>query len=204
MRGWINGPVFRAFCGVAAGFLLNFCISNRLFAADFTVSSPGYFYTFNGVTGQNPTLTLVRGKTYTFSINTSSIHPFEIVPGTGVSNNNIYHGTITYTVPTNAANYSYICSIHGFGGSIMTVAPTPPPPPPTVAIVGFSATTNLTIRSTGATNWSVLPQYSTNLGTTNWYALTVQTNRYNNGTNETICGRPPGSSVFIRIRAQQN
>ena len=105
MRGWINGPVFRAFCGVAAGCLLNFCISNRLFAADFTVSSPGYFYTFNGVTGQNPTLTLVRGKTYTFSINTSSIHPFEI-QSPGVISNNIYHGTIFYTVPTNAAIFS--------------------------------------------------------------------------------------------------
>ena len=169
-------------------------------AADFTVSSPGYYYTFNGLSGQNPTLTLIRGRTYTFSVNASSIHPLEIL-SPGVSNNNIYHGTITYTVPTNAANYSYICSIHGFGGNITTVAP---PPPPAVSIVGFSASTNLTIRSTGASNWSVLPLYSTNLGTTNWYALTVQTNRYSNGTNETICGRPPGNSVFIRIRAQPN
>jgi hypothetical protein len=42
------------------------------------------------------------------------------------------------------------------------------------------------------------------LSTTNWYSLTVQTNRYSNGTNETICGRPPGNAVFIRVKAQQN
>jgi hypothetical protein len=33
----------------------------------------------------------------------------------------------------------------------------------------------------------------------------VQTNRFANGTNETICGFPPGASnVFLRIRAQRN
>jgi hypothetical protein len=179
---------------------LSFC-SQSVLAADFTVTSPGFFFSINGQS--NPTLTLVRGKTYTFSVSTSFDHPFEI-ESAGVSNNNITHGTITYTVPTNAANYDYICSIHFFGGAINTVAPPAPPVPPTVKIVGFSVTTNLTIRSTGTSTWSVLPQFSTNLSTTNWYSLTVQTNRYSNGTNETICGRPPGNAVFIRVKAQQN
>jgi hypothetical protein len=40
----------------------------------FAVTSLGCFYTFAGLSGQNPQLTLVRG-TYTFKINTSSIHP---------------------------------------------------------------------------------------------------------------------------------
>jgi len=172
---------------------------SRLVAADFTVTSPGYYFLINSQS--NPTLTLVRGKTYTFAVSTSSIHPFEI-ESPGATNNNISHGTITYTVPTNAANYGYICSIHGFGGMINTVAPPPPPVPPTVKIVGFSLTTNLTIRSTGTSTWSVIPQFSTNLATTNWYALTVQTNRYANGTNETICGRPGGDPLYIRVNSQ--
>ena len=33
------------------------------------------------------------------------------------------------------------------------------------------------------------------------FALTVQTNRFLGGTNETICGRPPDSNVFIRVKA---
>src|SRR5262249_23615046 len=82
------------------------------FAADFSVTSPGLSYTINGM-ANTPKLTLVRGKTYTFAISTSSIHPFEILgtPVGSVVNNNISSGTITFHVPTNAVNYSYICSI---------------------------------------------------------------------------------------------
>src|SRR5579872_641391 len=64
-------------------------------AVDFTVQSPGYYYSING-SAANPTLTLVRGKTYTFQISASSIHPFYI-ESPGVQNNNISSGTITYT-----------------------------------------------------------------------------------------------------------
>src|SRR6516225_5402412 len=72
--------------------------SQNAAAADFSVTSPGFFYSISGQSGQNPDLTLVRGKTYTFSINTSPIHPFKIL-SKGVSNNNINSGTITFTVP---------------------------------------------------------------------------------------------------------
>jgi hypothetical protein len=91
----------------------------------FTVTSPGFFYSFAGLSGQNPQLTLVRGGTYTFKINTSSIHPFEILfaPPGSVIKNNISSGTITFNVPTAAANYRYHCSIHLFGNTIITVAP---------------------------------------------------------------------------------
>src|SRR6266487_510126 len=128
-------------------------------AAEFSVTSPGFFYSFNGGATQNPILSLVRGKTYTFAINTSSIHPFEIIgaPPGSVINNNISSGTLTFNVPTNAVIYTYICSIHSFGNSIVTVAP---PPPPTIQIVGMSVTTNIVLRSTGTNTWSVLPQYS--------------------------------------------
>jgi len=91
----------------------------------FAVTSPGFSYTFAGLSGQNPPLTLVRGGTYTFKINTSSIHPFEILgaPPGSVINNNISSGTITFKVPAAAANYGYHCSIHGFGNTITTVDP---------------------------------------------------------------------------------
>src|SRR5580765_7841793 len=95
-----------------ATVLVSFLLLQTVFAADFTVTSPGFFYAING-NQPNPTLTLVRGRTYTFAVNSSSIHPFEIL-STGVVNNNISQGIITYTVPTIASNYSYICSIHGF------------------------------------------------------------------------------------------
>jgi len=167
-------------------------------AADFTVTYPGSsVYAING-SGGNPTVTVVRGELYTFQINnTSSSHPFRILNSSGVTNNNIFNGTITWRVPTNAVNYRYDCSIHHFGGQILTV------PPPTFRIVKLSVGPSLVVKSTG-TNWNLTPQYSTNMGGTNWFALTVQSNRFNNGTNETFCGRPPVSNAFVRIRAQRN
>lgn len=168
-------------------------------AADFNVTSPGSFYSINGAS-PNPVLTLVRGETYTFAITTSSTHPFQIISPAGTTTgNNTSSGTITFRVPTNAVNYSYRCSIHGFGSTIVTV------PPPTIRIVKTDVRTNLVVlRSTGTNNWTLRPQFSTNLAGTNWFALTVQSNRFSNGTNETFCGRPPGTNVFIRIRAERN
>jgi hypothetical protein len=178
--------------------LLLLLLAGRLKAADFTITSPGFFYSING-TGPNPTLTLVRGKTYTFAVNAALSHPF-LINSPGVVNNNVSSGTITYTVPTLASNYTYICSIHGFGGKILTIAPATSPPP-TIKLLNLTVGNNLTVLSTGTNTWSVIPQFSTNLSTTNWFALTVLTNRFLNGTNETICGRPPGENVFIRIQS---
>jgi hypothetical protein len=167
-------------------------------AADFVVTSPGYSYTINGVVN-TPVLTLVRGETYTFAIETALNHPFQInSPAGTTTGNNTSLGTITFRVPTNNAIYSYTCSIHGFGNTILTI------PPPNIRIVKMDLGTNLVLRSTGTNNWTLKPQFSTNLGRTNWFALTVQSNRFNNGTNETFCGRPPGTNVFIRIRAERN
>ena len=171
----------------------------RLFAADFSVASPGFSYTINA-SANNPTLTLVRGRTYTFAVNTSSIHPF-LIQSTGVSNNNINQGTITFTVPNVASNYTYICSIHFFGGQILTVPP-PPPPPPTIKILSLSVSSNIVMRSTGTNTWSVIPEYKTNIIGTNWFALTVVSNFFSSGTNETICGLPPSEPAFLRIRSQ--
>src|SRR6266446_5707629 len=187
-------------CPLAAA-VVSFLFSQAVLAADFNVTSPGFFYAING-NQPNPTLTLVRGQTYTFAINTDSIHPFEII-SPGVQNNNISQGTITYTVPNVASNYNYICSIHGFGAQIITVAPAPPPPP-TIRILSLAVSNNVVLRSTGTNGWSVNPECSTNLAATNWFALSVLSNSFLNGINETICGRPPGTNVFLRIRSQPN
>ncbi len=185
----------------AATVLLSLGLLNvpSLFAADFAVTSPGYLYAING-NQPNPTLTLVRGKTYTFAVNASAIHPFYI-ESAGVANNNISQGTLTFTVPNVASNYAYICSIHGFGGQILTVAPTPPPPPK-IKILSLTVSSNIVMRSTGTNTWSVIPEYTTNLIGTNWFALTVVSNFFSSGTNETICGRPPSEPAFLRIRSQ--
>ena len=172
-------------------------------AADFSVRTPNAQFAFqiNGV--DSPTLTLVRGATYTFDVQTTvGFHPFHI-ESPGVDNNDIDTGTITYTVPTNEVNYFYNCAIHGdlMRGEILTVAP---PPPPIFRILSLSVSTNLLLTSTGTNTWSIHPEFNTNLSTTNWFALTVLSNRFSNGTNETFCGRPPGNAVFIRIRAQPN
>ena len=172
-------------------------------AADFNVTTPGFFYSINGLPTHNPTLTLVRGKTYTFAVNADPSHPFEI-KSKGVANNNKSSGTITFTVPDVASNYQYICSIHLFGGTIVTVPANTTPPPPTINILNVSVTTNIVLTSTGTNGWGVIPEFRTNLASTNWSALSVTTNRFANGINETICGRPPADTVFIRIRSQPN
>lgn len=91
-------------------------------AIDFVVTSPGFNFQFSGVVGLNPVLTLTRGRTYRFSIQTSSIHPFEILdaPPGSVTNNNISDGILTFAVPAGPDTYRYHCSIHAFGNQIQT------------------------------------------------------------------------------------
>ena len=172
--------------------------SSQAATADFAITSPNFYYVTNGTAVQNPTLYLMRGKAYTFSINTSSIHPFKInsagAPSTGMTS-----GSFTYTVPMAVSNYTYQCTVHGFGGQIITYGP---PPAPSVKIVNLKVTTNVVIRSTGTNNWSVNPEYKTDVTSTAWAPLTVTSNFYLLGTNETICGKPPGTNIFIRVRAQ--
>jgi hypothetical protein len=166
-------------------------------AADFTVTTPGgqFLFVING--SNSPALTLVRGQTYTFAVQTSANHPFHI-ESPGVQNNDITTGVITYTVPTNAINYSYSCVIHPWMfGDIVTVEP------PSIQIFSLAVGSNLVLTSTAPTNWVVQPEFSTNLLGTNWYALTVQTNRPVNDKLETICGRPEGDSVFVRLKASR-
>jgi hypothetical protein len=180
------------------------CALPAALAADFTVTTPGGQFAFNINGANSPSLTLVRGRTYTFAVETSSFHPFR-VNSADVINNNITSGTLTYTVPTNGANFTYDCTVHGASmkGTILTVAP---PSLPMVRILSISVGTNILLRSTGTNTFTVMPEYKTNLTSTNWFALTVQTNRLADGTNDTICGLPQGAgnALFIRIKSQQN
>ena len=181
------------------------CALPAAFGADFTVTTPGGQFAFNINGVDSPSLTLVRGRTYTFQVNTTpGLHPFR-VNSAGVVKNNITSGTLTYTVPNTGANFTYDCGVHGASmrGTILTVAP---PLPPTVRILNISVGTNIFLRSTGTNNFTVIPEYKTNLTSTNWFALTVQTNRFADGTNDTICGLPQGAggTIFIRINSQPN
>jgi len=184
--------------GILASASITMCA-----AADFAVTSPSVF-AINGM-NNNPTITLVRGRIYTFAVSTASFHPFVIgsalgTPQPGVVNNNSSSATMTFSVPTNAVNYVYYCNVHFFSGTILTVAP---PTPPVPQIVSWSISNNIVLRTAPATNtFTVIPEYKTNLNNTNWVALTVQSNRFVNGTNETFCGRPPGTNLFIRVTVQ--
>jgi hypothetical protein len=85
--------------------------------------SASYIFTGNSLNNSsNPNLTLQRGRTYTFTLNTPG-HPFLIkttqITGTantystGVTNNGASNGTLTFVVPTNAPNtLYYICEFH--------------------------------------------------------------------------------------------
>jgi hypothetical protein len=87
------------------------------------INSGSGSYTINSV-ASNPTLTLVRGSTYTFNVNAAG-HPFHIqtvnsayssadVYTSGVTNPGASVGTITFTVPGGAPNtLYYVCQNHG-------------------------------------------------------------------------------------------
>jgi len=177
-------------------WFVSFLAPGSSWGADFSVTSPGSSYTINSQ-ASDPTLTLVRGQTYTFAISTSTVHPFRI-NSTGVQNNNISSGTITFTVPLAASNYIYECSIHHFSGRIVTVDP------PSFRILSLKLGDTVEFKSLGASNWTITPEFSTDLNANSWRTLTVQSNRFSNGTNEVICGRPAASEVFIRVKAAKN
>jgi hypothetical protein len=179
-------------------------------ATDFTVTASGTSaYVIGGV--NNPGLTLQRGKTYTFAINSGGAHPFWIktIQGSGsgngynagVATNGLTSGTLTLVLPTNAPNtLFYNCGNHSpMTGTISIINP---PTPPAFALGGLTVSNRVVLRHAGTNTFTYTPEFTTNLITTNWFALTVQSNRFLNGTNEIFCGLPSGSNVFFRVRAQ--
>lgn len=188
--------------------------SASLNAADFTVTSPGYLYSINGQE-PNPTLTLTRGQTYTFEINTDFIHPFaittepfQVTAPSGVSNNDINSGTITYNVPMDAPDsVLYVCSQHFFGGTIDIIDP-PLPPAPNVKIISISMTSsNVSLKSLGTNGWTGIPEFSSNLLSSGWSVVPDYTNTFSNGTNTAVFNRLEaicGPNVFLRVRNTPN
>ncbi len=181
---------------------------------DFSVTSPGSYYSINGE--ESPVLTLTRGVTYTFGIETDPSHPFEIATdlgGTpyndGVVNNNINSGTLTFAVPLNAPDILfYICSIHLFGGMINIVDA--PEPPPLVRILAIDVdTSNVVMKSLGTNGngWLAIPEFSSNLVVSNWAVVPSYSNSFFAGTNTTTFNRLDpicGPNVFLRIKNVKN
>jgi hypothetical protein len=111
---------------------------------DFAVSAPTIAaYVINGAS--NPSLTLTRGKTYQFQVDSTG-HPFFIktaqVTGsgstfdTGVTNNGTQLGTLSFTVPASApSTLFYQCGVHTqMTGTIAIVSP----PVPATGVVAIA------------------------------------------------------------------
>ena len=114
--------------GIHCGMAADYNVGNN-FSSDYVINDVN-----------DPTLTLVRGRTYTFAINTPN-HPFYIktnaVTGSsasynnGVTGNGIGSGTLTFAVPASAPNsLVYICSLHSAMQGTLII--TNPPPAPAV------------------------------------------------------------------------
>ncbi len=111
---------------------------------DFVISSSGSSaYLINGES--NPVLNLVRGQTYTISIDASG-HPFWIkttaTTGTGdqfnngVTNNGASVGDIVFTVPLDAPDtLYYICQFHGAMQGTILISDASPPVPDSMVLI---------------------------------------------------------------------
>lgn len=110
--------------GSTEGNTTNFDVSNG--------GASAYVFNDGGFTNaNNPNLTLKRGETYTFTVNSPG-HPFYInsSQGTGtsnaydngVTNNGATDGTITFTVPDNAPDTLYYnCEFHSAMTGTITI-----------------------------------------------------------------------------------
>ncbi len=137
--------------GIAGWLVLSAAIwvPQRAAAQDFSVSAPTMTaYVINAQ--NNPSLTLVRGRTYTFAINAPG-HPFYIktaqVTGTtsqytsGVTNNGATSGTLSFAVPSNAPTpLFYQCAVHAVMTGTINIVDPPPVPvgtPWSAAVLGL-------------------------------------------------------------------
>jgi hypothetical protein len=126
--GYINVHLSDADLGtlVAQGDIGSNVDSGGSEGINYDVTSNGlvsYVFNGNGLSdSENPDLSLVRGQTYTFTVNASG-HPFFIksVQGNsnanaynnGVTNNGTQSGTITFVVPMDAPDILYYnCQFH--------------------------------------------------------------------------------------------
>lgn len=107
----------------------------------------------------NPTLTLERGRTYTFNIDAGG-HPFWIQSSPapydpnetlgesdGVVNNGTDNGVVTFAVPQNAPNnLYYVCQFHPAMSGSFNIVNQPEPPNNEGTVIGYAGS-NITIGS---------------------------------------------------------
>jgi hypothetical protein len=182
-----------------------------------TVTAPNLtFYVVNGAA--NPALTLQRGVTYVFQVTVSPIHPFYIKTNATIGSGNTYNEGVTgqgstttpltFAVPANAPNkLFYHCGTHQTMGGELNITNAPTPPPSGQIVYIMLAETHVEIRSIGATGWSPVPEFSSNLTENAWGSVSSFTNDFAGGTNTTTFNRLYaicGPNVFIRMRNQQN
>jgi hypothetical protein len=131
-------------------------------------------YTFSGAaTGNNPTITLERGKTYRFDVNASG-HPFAIRVSNGgsaytngIENANAQVGAIYFTVPDDAPNsLVYQCTVHSsMVGTINVIDKAVPGH--IIQRVTASGTNTFTSSSTSfvttVVNGTITPRYSNSI-----------------------------------------
>ncbi len=98
----------------------------------FSVTAPNGPTSYNlNSSANNPAITLQRGQTYTFNVSATG-HPFFISTSagtaignaynSGVTNNNIQSGTLTFVVPQTAPNtLFYNCSNHASMSGTITI-----------------------------------------------------------------------------------
>lgn len=91
---------------------------------DFKVTTPDFYFAYDGIAGENPVITVCAGETFTFHLaNVSPMHPFCIwnahaaTEAPGVVRN-CMTGTVdvVWQVPSALADGArYICEVHYFG-----------------------------------------------------------------------------------------
>jgi hypothetical protein len=180
----------------------------------------GFDFTAYTVDGQaNLALTLQRGVTYVFQVDESSfpVHPFYIKTAftnggavdaftEGVTGNGTTGGNLIFTVPQDAPDVLYYhCGNHFPMGATLTIV-NPPSSSPDGRIVLVSITdTGVTMQSLGASNWTAIPEFSSNVTLNAWATVPNYTNTFVNGTNITTFNRLDpicGPNVFLRMRNQ--
>jgi plastocyanin len=97
----------------------------------YTVTTPGFYYSFSGVPGRNPTLTIKTGTTVVFNMQAGMRHPLVVSRLAGaLAESNIYENqspaSTQYNQPitvvfNETGVFYYTCTIHDFFGTINVV-----------------------------------------------------------------------------------
>ena len=168
-------------------------------SSDYTFTGPGLTGTVN-----DPTIYLIRGQSYQF-VNNMGAHPFRIQSdpngstgtqyNTGVTNNDVSNGTLTFDVPFDAPDVLYYqCTAHpNMGGKIVITAP---PKRFTTAAstgsIGAGTTTDITIA--GCETYALLKIATSHAA---WVRLYTDTTSRTNDASRVYTTDPlPGAGVI--------